>query len=126
MKRKYKIIIIALLIVSIIAAGRFGLFKNINTIRKKVYINSILSQESYSYLPEEAKDYIKEIYNETGKVILTEKNKKKNKLYLNPQYVDYLTYSEEEKSEEGEIPIPMVVDYSTRNVSGSNNIAVMI
>ena len=122
MKRKYKIIIIALLIVSIIAAGRFGLFKNINTIRKKVYINSILSQESYSYLPEEAKDYIKEIYNETGKVILTEKNKKKNKLYLNPQYVDYLTYSEEEKSEEGEIPIPMVVDYSTRNVSGSNNI----
>jgi len=85
--------------------------------RNITYIDTVLLQKSYSYLPDEAKEYIKEVYEETGEVILTEKNKEDNKLYLNPQYVEYLTYSEEEKDKLGEIPISMVIDYSTRDLS---------
>ena len=114
MKKKFKIA----LVIAIIAIGILTLYKNKNTI----YINSVLAQKSYSYLPTEAKDYIKEVYEETGQVILTEKNKEENKLYLNPQYVEYLTYSEKEKDELGEIPISMIIDYATRDVAEIINV----
>ena len=74
---------------------------NYEELKKKTY--NAYRIKSYSYLPEEAKEYIKEKYEETGEVILTEKNKEKNKLYLNPQYVKYLTYSEEEKDKFGRV-----------------------
>ena len=106
------------IVISILAIGGFVLYKNKNTI----YINSVLTQKSYRYLPNEAKEYIKDIYNKTGEVILTEKNKKANKLYLNPVYVSYLTYSQDEKDKLGEIPVPMVIDYSIRNVSNDINV----
>ena len=77
-------------------------------------INNILKTKHYSYLPKEAQNYIKEVYEETGKVILTESNKKINELYLNPQFVEYLTYTEEEKEKLGEIPISMIIDYAVR------------
>ena len=89
---------------------------------KKDNIEHILKNKSYSYLPIEAKNYIKEVYKETGEVILTEKNKKVNELYLNPQYVEYLTYSDEEKESLGEIPISMIIDYALREETKNINI----
>ena len=74
-------------------------------------IDSILASRYYSYLPIEAKEYIKEIYEDTGEVIYTEKNKKDNLPYLNPQYVNYLTQSDEYKKEYGYIPSETIVDY---------------
>ena len=122
MKKKFKIFLSVILIATIVTVGGSALYKNMNTIKKTIYINSILSQKAYSYLPKEAKDYIKEVYAETGTVPLTEKNKEENKLYLNPQYVEYLTYSEEEKDKLGEIPISMVIDYSPRDVAETINV----
>ena len=120
--KKTKIILLIIFITTIVAFSGFFLYKSSGSIKKTIYINNVLSQKSYSYLPDKAKEYIKEIYEETGKVILTEKNKKENKLYLNPQYVEYLTYSEEEKDELGEIPISMVIDYSKRDVAKNINV----
>lgn len=59
-------------------------------------IEKILKTESYSYLSPAAKNYVKEVYENTGELILTEKNKKKNEPYLNPKYALYLSLSEEE------------------------------
>ena len=98
-----------LLILCFVIVGG-GLFLN----RREIYINKVLSQEAYSYLPKAAKEYIRQVYKETGEVVLTEKNKQNNKLYLNPQYVDYLTYSDSEKDNLGEIPVAMIIDYSKR------------
>ena len=124
MKKKYKIVLLAILIIPIIAVGCFVFFENMNMIKKTIHINSVLSHKSYSYLPKEAKEYIKEVYEETGEVILTEKNKKENKLYLNPQYIEYLTYTEEEKSDVEEIPISMIIDYSTREIAENINVPI--
>ena len=60
-------------------------------------IEKILKTESYSYLSPAAKNYVKEVYENTGELILTEKNKKKNEPYLNPKYALYLSLSEEEQ-----------------------------
>lgn len=95
----------------LVIVGLFGFF-NFNKTSK---IERVLKTEYYAYLPKEAQNYIKEIYEETGEVILTEKNKKSNELYLNPQYVEYLTYSEEEKEQIGDIPVSMIIDYSIRD-----------
>ena len=95
----------------LVIVGLFG-FINFNKTSK---IERVLKTEYYAYLPKEAQNYIKEIYEETGEVILTEKNKKSNELYLNPQYVQYLTYSEEEKEQIGDIPVSMIIDYSIRD-----------
>ena len=122
MKKKIKIFLSVIFIATVVVLGGSVLYKNTSSIRKTIYINTVLSQKSYSYLPTEAKEYIKEVYEETGEVILTEKNKEENKLYLNPQYVEYLTYSEEEKDKLGEIPISMVIDYSTRDVAETINV----
>ena len=67
-------------------------------------INNILRSKYYSYLPKEAQDYIKEVYEDSGEIILTEKNKKVNTPYLNPQYINYLTLDEKEKEEVEVIP----------------------
>ena len=53
-------------------------------------IEEILKTSNYSYLPEEAKNYIRNYYNDTGVVLLTEKNKEDNQPYLNPNFVTYL------------------------------------
>ena len=46
--------------------------------RKDIYTSKVLSTSEYSYLPVEAQNYIKEVYEQTGKIVLTEKNKKTN------------------------------------------------
>ena len=69
MKKKWFLIVI---IIAIFGVGIF--FYN----KKNIYINIVLSQSSYNYLPKEAKNYIKEVYNKTGNVLKTEKNKEKD------------------------------------------------
>ena len=54
MKKKWFLIVI---IIAIFGVGIF--FYN----KKNIYINIVLSQSSYNYLPKEAKNYIKEVYN---------------------------------------------------------------
>ena len=106
--------------------------------RDKVYINYVLAKSDYAYLPKEAQEYIRDVYNTTGEVMLTEKNKKEKMPYLNPIYVDYLTYNEEKKEEIDVIPDTTVIDYvgnttkedkvipssyDLRNVNGKNYVS---
>ena len=105
MFRKKYIIIIFLIVVGSI--GGF-IYKN----KEKIYINSILATESYSYLPTEAKDKIKNVYENSGELILTEKNKEENVPYLNPEYVDYLSLSSTNKEKTTLIPNIYTIDYS--------------
>ena len=74
--------------------------------------------EEYSYLPEEAKEYVTEAYEATGEVILTEKNKKKNQVYLNPDYIAYLQLTSKEKEKVSNIPDPYTIDYDFRKLEG--------
>jgi len=102
MKKKIALLISsALLITIIVLAG---------VTYKQNEIDIILSKSTYSYLPKEAKNYIKEVYEETGEVILSEKNKEENKPYLNPDYVKYLETGK--ASEYGYVPEPFITDHS--------------
>jgi len=86
-------------------------------LKEESTIDTVLSNEYYSYLPVEAKDYIKDVYEETGTIIYTEKNKKRNVPYLNPTYVEYLTLEESEKQNVGLIPNPYVLEYIPNEAS---------
>ena len=112
--KKKKYILIGLLLITLIITG--GLFLNSN---KNESISTILNRKEYSYLPEEAKEYIGMVYEETGEIIKTEKNKKTNEPYLNPKYVDYLTLSDEEKEEVEVIPDMYVRDYTVSNTQAN-------
>ena len=90
--RKLVLVLVLVLFVSLCT------FVTINTF-KKSKIDKVLETSSYSYLPKEAKNFIKEVYEKTGEVVLTEKNKKSNAPYLNTQYIAYLELSEEERQE---------------------------
>ena len=131
MKRKKIVLIMG--VIGFIVGGSF-LFAN----RDKVYINYVLAKSDYAYLPKEAQEYIRDVYNTTGEVMLTEKNKKEKMPYLNPIYVDYLTYNEEKKEEIDVIPDTTVIDYvgdttkedkvipssyDLRNVDGKNYVS---
>ena len=85
----------------------------------KTDIDKVLKTISYSYLPKEAKNYIKKVYEESGEIILTEKNKKENLPYLNPKYVVYLSLSDEEKKEVYDIPESYTIDYVYEGNSSS-------
>ena len=83
-------------------------FFNINVYAKENidenYIYEILKGEAYSYLNDEAKDFIVDVYKETGEVLLTEKNKKDGMIYINPDFIEYLGLSDEEKAKYQIIP----------------------
>lgn len=130
---KKKRIVLIMGVIGFIVGGSF-LFAN----RDKVYINYVLVKSDYAYLPKEAQEYIRDVYNTTGEVMLTEKNKKEKMPYLNPIYVDYLTYNEEKKEEIDVIPDTTVIDYvddttkedktipssyDLRNVDGKNYVS---
>lgn len=132
MKKKVKFLLLALMAILLICSCSL-LFKN----NSKQDIDKVLKGDAYSYLSPKAKEYIKEIYEKTGNILLTEKNKKENTPYLNPQYIDYLELDEEEKKKEGNIPVATIVDYmldknndattppssyDLRNVDGKNYI----
>lgn len=107
MKKIYKIILIVLTFL-VVGAASFGIL-NMNKTNK---IDKILSGESYSYLPKEAKNYIKKVYEKSGNVLLTEKNKKEGRPYLNPEYIGYLELSGKEKEKVELIPDTYILDYS--------------
>ena len=135
-KKKNKKLLIILLI-AILVIGTTSILVVNKLGNKEFKINSILSSEDYNYLPKQAKNYIKEVYEKTGNIILTEKNKKKDVPYLNPNYVDYLLMNNEERKKEGSVPMPTIVDYSSvamadsslpssydlRNVNGNNYVS---
>ena len=104
---KKKILSIVLLISAVVT----GVLLYINN--SKSEIEKILSKEAYAYLPAEAKEYIKKVYEETGRLIHTEKNKEAEEPYLNPDYVLYLKNGK--ASEYGHIPEPYITDHSYKN-----------
>ena len=108
MSRRKKILIVLPLVVLVIIGGYF--YNNIYNEKNKS-IDKVLEQEAYSYLSAEAKRYVRQVYEETGEIILTERNKKENVQYLNPEYVEYLTYSNEEKKKVSVVPKELIVDY---------------
>lgn len=108
MKKKIMKFLSLVLVVIMVAVGSV-FYKNKSTI----YINHVLKQEAYSYLPDEAKEYVKKVYEDTGEVVLTEKSKKENMPYLNPKYIEYLELDEEERKEFDLVPDTFILDYST-------------
>lgn len=136
MNKKKKILLVGLgLVFTLVLSLNFvGFFSN-----EKINIQNVLSNEYYSYLPDEAKNYIQEVYEETGVVFLTEKNKKVGSPYLNPDYVKYLAEGVASKS--GYIPASTATDidfaslgavsdelpskYDLRNVDGVSYITSM-
>ena len=72
MKKLLKIIPIMLIVLIVSTV----IISTPNTKRKE-NIQKVLKTEAYSYLSKQAKDYIEEVYEETGVVVNTEKNKKK-------------------------------------------------
>lgn len=130
MKKKSGLVLfISFFILAITSAVFFSM-------NNKPYIVKVLESEAYSYLTSEAKEYVEKIYKDTGEIIHTEKNIEPNQPYLNPQYIEYLSSSEEEKEKYEIIPTPYLLDYSLvgevnaslpssydlRNVNGNNYI----
>lgn len=126
MKRKRRLLLV---IIFFVIVGIVGYC----LIPKHTDIQEVLKTKEYDYLPVEAKNYIEKIYEIGGEVPYTEKNKKENTPYLNPQYIEYLTLSDEEKQEVEEIPDVYRIDYTSeeiiegapssydlRNVNGKN------
>ena len=105
-KKKFIVLLIVVCLVLSISLGC------ILTFRSNKDIDKILSNESYSYLPKQAKNYIKDIYDESGKIVLTEKNKEENKPYLNPEYIEYLELNAEQREKVELIPDAYILDYS--------------
>lgn len=105
-KKKFIVLLIVVCLVLSISLGC------VLTFRSNKDIDKILSNESYSYLPKQAKNYIKDIYDESGKIVLTEKNKEENKPYLNPEYIEYLKLNAEQREKVELIPDTYILDYS--------------
>ena len=103
MKNSRKKIVIVLFILSALSIFLYA--------RKESTINKILNQEPYKYFNQDIKEYIKKVYNATGKVIQTEDNKEENTPYLNPKYIRYLSLSDTEKRNVEEIPSTYTVDF---------------
>ena len=117
MRKKQKYFLSVVLVATIFLVGGV-LVKNNN----KQYITTILSKQSYAYLPKEAKEYIEKVYDETGEVVKTEKNKENNEPYLNPKYIEYLELSEKEKEKIDLIPDAYILDYSVNQTYGNSEL----
>jgi len=96
-------------------------------------IDNVLKSKDYAYLPKEAKNYIKNIYNNSDVIIHTEKNKIDNQPYLSPKFVSYISMSDSEKKDIEVIPDVYAIDnikikegatmpssYDLRDVDGKN------
>ena len=115
---KKRVVLCFFILIVVCASFMHYFFSSVN--KPKTYkesINVILKKESYAYLPTAAKEYIKQVYEETGEVLLTEKNKEENVPYLNPIYVRYLESGEKADA----IPSPTIVDYVPNNNAGSGS-----
>lgn len=118
LKLKYSIkkLVLSVVVVFFVFIGSFLFIKWFNDTK----IDRVLGSESYSYLPKAAKNYIKEVYEETGEIVLTEKNKQANMPYLNSRYVEYLGMSDEEKENIGYVPEVYVFDYDDSKTYGAS------
>ena len=135
MKKKFRriisIMIVFLVICVMTTVIHYHNTKNAPEKLVKVSIEEVLKTKAYNYLPEKAKDYIRDVYYEDGYVLLTEKNKEKDKEYLNPEFIKYLESDEAyavipsatvvdfvpiAKSEAGEFP----AKFDLRDVDGKN------
>ena len=101
--KKIIITIITLLIIS----SSFLVFKKEEK-KDFIDINEILQSEYYANLPESAKAYIKQRFEETGVVLKVEGNKEKNEPYLNPDYIEYL---ENDDVTYEVVPNDTIIDY---------------
>lgn len=115
-KRVFIYLVISLfIIISLISINKTpedGGFSNVSYAFETVHdIDVLLKTEAYSYLPQEAKDYVKEYYEKNNVVLLTEKNKETGKSYLNPEYIDYLAMSDDSKKKVSVIPSSSIIDY---------------
>ncbi len=137
MRKNYKKVIIGLIVFLIPCLLFGGLVYNSNKsnsakLAKEINIEEVLRTDAYSYLPAEAKDYIRKVYNETGKILLTEKNKEDYKDYLNPEFIKYLQDKKDYSVIPNDTRVDFVYDGSTggsedlpryfdlRNVDGKN------
>ena len=107
MKKNIKIFLSVFVIITVFLIGGFILKNN------KQSITTILSRKDYAYLPREAKEYVKRVYEETGDLIHTEKNKEDGEPYLNPDYVEYL--KNDKNKNYGHIPEKYITDHSYKN-----------
>ena len=107
------------IIILIILAVAFLISPNFIKENKVTKIDKVLNNEYYSYLPVEAKSFVREVYDKTGEIVLTEKNKKRDKPYLNPKYVTYLSMSDEEKEKVDLIPNTYITDFNDAKIEGS-------
>ena len=89
--KKKKVFIYFIFIISVVGSIFFFLNR-----KKELTIDEILKTEAYSYLSDNVKEFIKEHYEETGEIYLTEKNKEGNEVYLNPSYIEYLDSSDKD------------------------------
>ena len=108
MKKK---VLVGIILIALLVIGGFGIslcFPN-----KELTIDEILETKAYSYLSPRVKEYIKEYYEETGKVLLTKELAKNGETYLNPSYIDYL---DSDKQDEYGV-IPSVTAYTPKLVS---------
>ena len=111
MKKKF---FYGITLISLLVIGGFGIslcFSN-----KELTIDEILETKAYSYLSPRVKEYIKEYYEETGKVLLTKEFAKEGETYLNPSYIEYL----DNDNKEGYGVIPSVTAYTPKIVASSN------
>lgn len=116
MKLKKNKIIVGFIVFSLVLVLLYGIV----LYKEKNDIDNILKTKHYSYLPKEAQNYIKEVYEKTGELILTESNKVVNEPYLNPRYVSYLQLSNEQKQNVSLIPNLYSVDYVFAGSDSSN------
>ena len=109
-------------ILLLILAITFLISPNFSKDNKVTKIDNVLKNKYYSYLPAESKEFVKDVYEVTGEVVLTEKNKKDGKPYLNPKFVTYLSMSDKEKEEVDVIPNTYVIDFEPSNVVESTGL----
>ena len=118
-KNNYKHIFLVSVLVVVLPVFLFLVLYIYNDSTNNIDIDKILKTESYEYLPNEANQYIKLVYKETGVILLTEKNKEENVPYLNPEFIEYLStageyLNNEEFNEDNSyevIPSETLIDY---------------
>ncbi len=103
-----------MIILAVLVSTTF--YKHAHKNDKRHFINSVLKQPAYSYLSTSVQDYIKTVYETTGQVVLTERNKEENLPYLNPSYIDYLNLSDVEKAQVDLIPDAYITDYVEKDI----------
>ena len=82
--------------------------------------NIVKYNSSYSYLSKEAKNFILDIYKETNELPKTEYNKVKGDVYLNPEFLDYLSLSQNEKEKIDTIPEVYNTDLKYEELNDNN------